>query len=293
MELVLKDIYLTYSGKRDADSQLLKGINLQAEKGKVTALVGGNGAGKTTLFNIISGFEKGFQGQVLLDGKDISRLPVHRIARKGVGRLFQGRQLMDDLTLLENLKIGDDDHTGEDPFDALLSLPKAKAGSKSLSVVKNLIRILGKGHTRKLLSWLWRVVDREAVRERKAKDILARLFGAETSLLAKLDNQATDLSYGEQRLVALARLLMGGYPLLLLDEPTSGVNSEYIRSVGQAIREMADRDGTTVFLIDHNLDFVRSVADRCCYLKDGKIFKSGTPGEVLDDWEIRKDYVGL
>lgn len=261
MELELKDIQMTYAGRRDAESQLLKGITLKMEEGKITALVGGNGTGKTTLFNIISGFEKGFQGQVLLDGEDVSRFPAHRIARKGVGRLFQGRQLMEDLTLLENMMIADDDHTGEKPFDTFLRHRKVAA--------------------------------KEASRAKKAKEILIRLFGENTPLLGKLGNKATELSYGQQRLVALARLLMGKNHLLLLDEPTSGVNPENIRTIGQTVREIADRDGMTVFLIEHNLDFVRSFADRCYYLKDGFIFRSGTPEEVLNDPEIRKDYVGL
>ena len=239
MTLELKDIRMSYTNARNEVSDILKGVNLVVEEGKVTALVGGNGTGKTTLFNIISGFEKGFQGQVLLDGEDVSRLPAHRIARKGVGRLFQGRQLMEDLTLLENMMVADDNHTGEKPFDTFLRHRK--------------------------------VIEKEASRKKKAKEILIKLFGDNTPLLGKLGKKASELSYGEQRMVALARLLMGENHLLLLDEPTSGVNPEYIRTIGQAVREMADQDGMTVFLIEHNLDFVHSVADRCCRMEQGTL----------------------
>lgn len=241
MILELKDIRMSYTNARNEVSDILKGVNLLIEEGKVTALAGGNGAGKTTLFNIICGFEKGFQGQVLLDGQDISRLSAHRIARMGVGRLFQGRQLMGNLTLLENMKIADADRTGEMPFDAFLQ-PR-------------------------------RVTAREKVREENAKEILVRLFGAGNKFMEMLNDKASNISYGEQRLIALARLLMGRNKLLLLDEPTSGVHPDYIDRIGRIIRQMAKEEGMTVLLIEHNMDFVRDTADRTFSLEEGIIYQ--------------------
>ena len=118
---------MSYANARKEVFNLLNGVNMSVEKGKVTALIGGNGAGKTTLFNIISGFEKGFKGQVILEGNDISNLPAHKISLMGLGRLFQGRQLMDDLTLMENMKIASDDMTGENPFDGIFRAKKVRA----------------------------------------------------------------------------------------------------------------------------------------------------------------------
>lgn len=262
MILELKDIRLSYSKGGEDDSWLLKGVNMEAEEGLVTALVGGNGAGKTTLFNIISGFERRFEGDVFLDGRRITRSPAHRIARKGVGRLFQGRQLMEDLTVLENMKIANPNRYGEMPFHKFLRPGKVSA--------------------------------LEADREEKAREILTRLFGDGNKYLDKLNDKASELSYGEQRLIALSRLMMMGRDsLLLLDEPTSGVNPEHIATIGRIIREMTDEMNMTVLIIEHNMDFVRSVATQCHYLADGAIVKSGTPREVLDDPFVRKDYAGL
>lgn len=261
MILEVRDIRMSYANARKEVFNLLNGVNMAVEEGKVTALIGGNGAGKTTLFNIISGFEKGFKGQVILEGNDITKLPAHKISLMGLGRLFQGRQLMDDLSLMENMKIASDDTTGENPFEGLFC--------------------------RK------RVVESESAKEQQAIGILKKVFGEDNKYLGMLDHKASELSYGEQRLIAMARLLMGNDRLLLLDEPTSGVNPKYIDTFRRIVRDMVEKEGRTVVLIEHNMSFVWSVADRCHYLSDGKIIKSGPMGEVLDDPVIRKDYLGL
>lgn len=262
MILELRDIRMSYANSRREVFNLLNGVDLEVEEGKVTALIGGNGAGKTTLFNIISGFEKGFKGQVIMEGNDITKLPAHRISLMGLGRLFQGRQLMDDLTLMENMKIASDDTKGERPFDIFFKVKKVAAS--------------------------------EAAKEQQAIDILKKVFGEkDNKYLGMLDHKASELSYGEQRLIAMARLLIGHDRLLLLDEPTSGVNPKYIDTFRSIIRDMVEKEGQTVLLIEHNMSFVRSVADHCHYLADGKIIKSGPTGEVLDDPVIRKDYLGL
>lgn len=262
MILEVKDIRMSYANAHKEVFNLLNGVDMAVEKGKVTALIGGNGAGKTTLFNIISGFEKGFKGKVILEGNDITKLPAHKISLMGLGRLFQGRQLMDDLTLMENMKIASDDMTGERPFEGLFCRRK--------------------------------VAKSEASKEQQAIEILKRVFGEkDNKYLTMLDHKASELSYGEQRLIAMARLLIGHDRLLLLDEPTSGVNPKYIDIFKNIVRDMVEKEGQTVLLIEHNMSFVRSVADHCHYLADGKIIKSGSTGEVLDDPVIRKDYLGL
>ena len=118
---------MSFTNAQNETFQLLRGVNLDVEKGKITALVGGNGTGKTTLFNIISGFEKGYTGDVLMEGNNFNRISAHRISLMGIGRLFQDGQLLNGLTLMENMKMASDNKTGEMPFSSLLWYKKNKA----------------------------------------------------------------------------------------------------------------------------------------------------------------------
>ena len=170
-------------------------------------------------------------------------------------------ELIDDLTLMENMKIASNNTTGEHPFDCFI-IPR-------------------------------KVTLSEIAKERQVIDILNRVFGKGNKYIGMLDHKASELSYGEQRLVAMARLLMGNDRLLLLDEPTSGVNPKYIKIFANLIHDMVEMEGQTVLLIEHNMSFVRNVADYCYYLADGKILKYGTTDEILNDPIIRKEYLGL
>jgi ABC-type branched-subunit amino acid transport system ATPase component len=260
MILQLKDIHMSFTNAQNETFQLLRGVNLTVEEGKITALVGGNGTGKTTLFNIISGFEKDYTGDVVFEGNNFNRISAHRISLMGIGRLFQDGQLLPGLTLMENMKMASDDETGELPFSSLIR-PR-------------------------------RYAEAEKKKERQAVDILKRIFGEDCKYLKMLNDDASAFSYGEQRLLSLARLLMGGDRLLLLDEPTSGVNPVYIDTIEKMIREMV-AEGLTVLLIEHNMQFVRKVAHTCAYLDDGVIVKVGPTAEVLDDKNVRNSYLGL
>ena len=260
MILQLKDIHMSFTNAQNETFDLLRGVNLTVEEGKITALVGGNGTGKTTLFNILSGFEKGYAGDVLFEGNNFNRISAHRISLMGIGRLFQDGQLLPGLTLMENMKMASDNETGEMPFSSLVRPKKWK--------------------------------EAEKVKEEQAKNILKRIFGEDCKYLQMLNDDASAFSYGEQRLLSLACLLMGGDRLLLLDEPTSGVNPVYIDTIEKIIREMTT-EGLTVLLIEHNMHFVRKVADTCAYLDDGVIAKIGPTAEVLDDKNVRNSYLGL
>lgn len=251
---------MSFTNAQNETFQLLRGVNLAVEKGKITALVGGNGTGKTTLFNIISGFEKDYTGDVIFEDINFNKIPAYRISLMGIGRLFQDGQLLPGLTLMENMKMASDDKTGEWPFSSLFQ-PKR-----------------------------WK--EAEARKELLAKDVLKCIFGEDCKYLNMLNDDASAFSYGEQRLLSLARLLMGGDRLLLLDEPTSGVNPVYIDTIEKIIREMVV-EGLTVLLIEHNMHFVRQIADTCAYLDDGIIAKVGPTAEVLDDKNVRNSYLGL
>ena len=141
--------------------------------------------------------------------------------------------------------------------------------------------------------WHKKCKDVEAAKEQQTKDVLIRIFGEGNKYLDMLDQDASAFSYGEQRILSLARLLMGGDRLLLLDEPTSGVNPVYISTIEKIIHEMKEQEGLTVLLIEHNMHFVRKVADTCAYLDDGLIAKIGPTAEVLDDKNVRNSYLGL
>lgn len=265
MLLELEHIQKSFASPRDVSGFLLEDVNLSVGKGSVTALIGGNGTGKTTLFNVISGFDRDFKGRVLLNGRDISSLPPYKIARLGVGRLFQGRQLMEDLTLLENMMVASDEIVSEHPLAAILHPRRTRMS--------------------------------ETDKERRAIGLLIRFFGEDNLYLKKLHEKASSLSYGQQRLIAFVRLLMDRNQvrdrILLLDEPTSGINPEFVEILRSVIGKMVEEDGVTVLMIEHNMAFVRSVADVCHYLSDGRIIKSGTVKEILDAPVIRKDYLGL
>ena len=261
MILEVRDIKLSFTNAHNETLNLLNGVNLEVPQGKITALVGGNGTGKTTLFNIISGFEKGYSGDVILEGKNLNRFSSHKISLMGVGRLFQGGQLLSGLTLLENMKIASDITVGESPF-SLFTRPLA---TKAF----------------------------EMEREHKALDVLEMLFGPDNKYLKMLNDEASSFSYGEQRLLSLACLLMGKDRLLLLDEPTSGVNPVYIEAIERIIKDMVEKEDLTILLIEHNMQFVRKIADRCAYLDDGIISKVGPTADVLDDKSVRNSYLGL
>lgn len=251
---------MSFTNAQNETFDLLRGLNLTVEAGKITALVGGNGTGKTTLFNIISGFEKDYTGDVIFENINFNKIPAHRISLMGIGRLFQDGQLLPGLTLMENMKLASDNKTGEQPFSSLIH-PKQYRKA-------------------------------EQKKEQQAIDILKRIFGEDCKYLKMLNDDASAFSYGEQRLLSLERLLMGGDRLLLLDEPTSGVNPVYIDMIEQIIREMV-AEGLTVLLIEHNMHFVRKVAHTCAYLDDGVIVKVGPTAEVLDDKNVRNSYLGL
>ena len=258
--LELQNIRLSLTNSRGERYELLRGVDLAVERGGVTALVGGNGTGKTTLFNVVSGFQRSYTGNVRFEGRSLNRLPAYRISQLGIGRLFQGGQLLAGLSLMENMKAASCNHCGEAPFSTFV-------------------------HPR-------RYRRAEFRKEQQAREILTRLFGPDSKYLGMLDHEASAFSYGEQRLLSLARLLMDDNRLLLLDEPTAGVNPVYIDTIETIIREMA-AGGMTVLLIEHNMHFVRRVADRCAYLDDGRIAKTGATAEVLDDEEVRNSYLGL
>jgi ABC-type branched-subunit amino acid transport system ATPase component len=254
------------SGGEDEKEQfrVINQLFLNIPRGKIIALIGGNGAGKTTLFNIISGFIKPDSGNIgfKVNGEivELINMAPYKITRLGIGRMFQDNHIFPEITVMDNMLVADTISLGEKPFMQFIFKKICK--------------------------------EEEKDRQNKAKKIFGNLFGQQNPFWIKRNLPAGTLSYGQQRLLGLARLFMHDYKLLLLDEPTSGVNPEIIEQIKKLILNFTNR-GQTVFLIEHNLDVVKDIADFCCYMDSGRIALMGTPQDVIGNEEVRKSYIGL
>jgi len=230
------------------------GVDLAVAKGGVTAVIGPNGAGKTTLFNIISGFQAPNAGRIVFDGIDITGHPPEAIAAAGVVRTFQLVQLFQNLSVLENVKVGSHLHTTGGLWSAVLRLPRTRAAERAL--------------------------------EARARELLAFV-----GLDAEADEEANALAYGQQRLLEIARSLAAGPRLLLLDEPAAGLSVEETRRLAAAIRTIAER-GTTVLLIEHDMKLVMNTADTVAVLDFGRKIAEGPPETVREDAAVIAAYLG-
>lgn len=230
------------------------GASFTIPQGKITALIGPNGAGKTTIFNMITGTLKPDEGQVLLQGVDITGESAVKVAKRGLARSFQDVRICERMTVLDNVSVAVPNQPGE-----------------------NLSQLaLRPFHTR--------TADR-ATRER-AMECLA-LFGVAD--LAHLT--AGELSYGDQKLVAIARLLATDCDVLLLDEPTSGVDPANVEGVMQGVSRLRDL-GRTVCLVEHSVHFVQRLADRAVFLDQGIVLAEGTVDELVNTPELADLYFG-
>ena len=261
--LSISNLNVSFVSKRNMkDSDyFLKDLTFSIPQGKITALVGGNGAGKSTLFNIIGGLQKGAEGSIIFNGEQILGKSAHSIARTGIGRLFQGAKVFEELSVLDNMIIGAIQSVNEKPFYSLIFRKQAAKREKEL--------------------------------KEKAVVILTELFGEDNEFLKKLYEKAADLSYGQKRLLALARLLMGEYSLYLLDEPTSGINVQFITQIASTIQKMKSINHKTILLIEHNMQFVRKESEYCLFMSAGKIIEEGLPDEVLYSETVQKAYMGF
>jgi len=251
-------------GEDDEQYWIIKDLFLNVPMGKVIALIGGNGAGKTTLFNIISGFVKPDSGSIIFKGdgceSELLKMQPHLIAQMGLGRMFQDNHIFPEMSVLDNMLIANSLNSSENPVSALLFKKRLKRD--------------------------------EVKRTEKTSQVFDTLFGKGNPFWEKRSVPAGTLSYGQQRLLGLARLFMREYQLLLLDEPSSGVNPEVIEQIKILIRRFTEQN-KTVLLIEHNLNVVQDIADFCCYMDQGRITLMGTPADVIGNEDVRKSYVGF
>ncbi|MCX6579430.1 MAG: ATP-binding cassette domain-containing protein [Candidatus Aminicenantes bacterium] len=254
-----------YFGNKKPDGFMaLNDVDMEIGKNKITAIIGSNGAGKTTLFNIISGFLRPDTGQIIYQPNGnayvLNQLPAHRIGRLGVGRLFQDSHLFPNLSIMDNMIIAGKVSSTEGLLNSILKRAAVKTENKE--------------------------------REEQALNLFKTVFGEEDDPFSnRKDHYANTLSFGQQRLLAILRLFIGQYELLLLDEPTAGVNVEVIKKMVEIIKGMPQK-GYTVLLIEHNWEFVLEVADFCYFLDEGEVAAFGTPADVLGNRKVRERYLG-
>lgn len=239
-------------GKRFGGVVAVSDFSISLKKGRITGLLGPNGAGKTTAFNLLTGFLKPTSGQILLHGKDIARRKPHELVDAGVARSFQDLRLFTNMTVLENV---------------MVALPGQK--------VRGIWRLF-------LTPVAVRRREQEAMR--KAMHILRFV-----ELHDRAYETAADLSYAEEKLLVVARLLATGAEVLLFDEPMSGLDQTTLHDIFPVIRKLAEH-GKAVCIIEHNLDVIKELCDEVFFLDEGRTMAVGKPDELMNNPELAERY---
>ncbi len=240
--------------RRYAGLVAVDALDLDIEAGGIHALIGPNGAGKTTLFNLVSGLERPSSGRILLAGQDITDLAPDRRAREGLARTFQNIRLFGEMSVAENAMAGLH-------VRARASLPE---------IVARLPRF-----------------RREEVAAHTATAAALELVG----LSAQARRPAAALAYGDQRRLEIARAVVAGPRLLLLDEPAAGMNPSETQALAALVRRIAAA-GATVLLVEHDMGFVMGLADTVTVLSFGKKLFHGEPGAARRDRAVIEAYLG-
>ncbi|HEY0904150.1 MAG TPA: ABC transporter ATP-binding protein [Marmoricola sp.] len=233
----------------------LNEVSFEIREGEILGLIGPNGAGKTTCFNAMTGVYQLTSGQIRFDGQSLARIKRHKITKLGMARTFQNIRLFKAMTVLENVMVGADAHSKVGFWEALFRLPR---------------------HRRT-----------EAAAIQRAKELLD-LVG----ITARHDELATNLSYGDQRRLEIARAMATNPKLLCLDEPAAGFNPAEKQRLMELIRKVRDQ-GVTVLLIEHDMRLVMGVTDRIVVLEFGRKIAEGTPAEIRDNPAVIAAYLGV
>jgi len=239
--------------KRFGGLLAVNGVDLDVNEGEIVGLIGPNGAGKTTFFNCLTGMEVPSSGEIRYRGRRLSGTP-DRITAAGLARTFQNIRLFPNMTVLENVLVGRHCRTREGVLSAI-----------------------GRG----------RLFKREERESRQRSFELLDLVG----LRRAADDLARNLNYGDQRRLEIARAMATDPGLLLLDEPTAGMNAAETRSAGNLVRRIRDQ-GLTIVVIEHDMRFIFGLCDRVAVLVQGQKLTEGTPSDVQSDQRVIAAYLG-
>jgi ABC-type branched-subunit amino acid transport system ATPase component len=232
----------------------LNDVSFDVLQGQIVGLIGPNGAGKTTLLNLVSGLDRATSGTIHFKDQPIHTRPAHAIARMGIARTYQNIRLFGEMSVLENVVAGTHIQGTSGLLDALLLLPRYTAEERRLREMAG--------------SW----VERLALEDFSAAP-------------------AGSLSYGDQRRVEIARALAAHPSLLLLDEPSAGMNAAETGRLGELILALR-KDGLTVLVIEHDMAFISQICDRVVVLNFGQVIAQGTPDEIKANPAVIAAYLG-
>ncbi len=244
--------------KRFGGLTALDDVSFEVEKGSIFSVIGPNGSGKSTAFNCINGIYKPTAGTIHFEGEQISGLKSHRIARRGLARTFQNIELFANESTVDNLMLGRHQHMRTGLWRGMGMLGRTTSAARE--EVENRARV----------EQVMETLDLTAVRDRPVQE----------------------LPYGTQKRVELGRALAMDPKLLLVDEPSAGMNPEERADIGERLRSLRDDLGLTILLIEHHMQLAIDLADRVLALNFGKVIAFGAPDEVRSHPEVIKAYLG-